>query len=599
MKGNAIYVFIIIVLFAPLLMYQANFFAGASILEAVNQGEKILLSEEEHSSFFNKIENLEEEIEILGKRFEKREEDLSEMIAGISREISKLSLEIKESELLTFQEEVYQDKININTASKEKLTEIINIGPVLAEKIIEFRENNPFSSINDLLLVDGIGELSLKNIKEQNLVFVSDISPQQIIEEEITEEEPIIEKEDCRVDINKASKEELKKITGIGDKMAEVLIKERPFSSVYDLKRVSGIGSITLGNIIKQDCAYVEDPVSGSISRTSSRTSTLNVEEGCSENSIEINTASKEELTEIIHIGESRASDIISLRPFKSLDDLYKVSGIGSLTVEDIKDQKCAYIDESLLSQEEEIFFEVYPQSLNFEVKYGEEPQFSYISTTQDILKVDYSTSTSWILTDKEENKFSVSVDATGKEIGNYEGKIEFDYKGEKETVLVFLEVLKQPENLLENEFFEDFDSKIPNKWNWEHTENRISQSDKNPFLGDYNVSLIPIGSHNTLTQKIKGIENTTYYGEIWAKSTDKTRVRVGIRRDANNQYGDYVELKNNQWTKIKFSRESNKGEDDGIIISILESENGERPKIKIGAAWLSIHKSPEEWPNS
>ena len=57
---------------------------------------------------------------------------------------------------------------------------------------------------------------------------------------------------------------------------------------------------------------------------------------------IDVNTASLEDLVKIIHIGEARALELISLRPFSSLDDLTRIKGIGDLRVEDIKKQGLA-----------------------------------------------------------------------------------------------------------------------------------------------------------------------------------------------------------------------------------------------------------------
>src|SRR5262245_6911062 len=58
---------------------------------------------------------------------------------------------------------------------------------------------------------------------------------------------------------------------------------------------------------------------------------------------VNINTATKEELTTLQGIGEKRAQDIIDYRtkngPFKSVDDLEKIPGIGPGTMKQIRPQ--------------------------------------------------------------------------------------------------------------------------------------------------------------------------------------------------------------------------------------------------------------------
>lgn len=59
------------------------------------------------------------------------------------------------------------EKININTASKEELIMLDGIGDVLAERIIEYREENgSFSSIEEIQNVKGIGTLRFNTIKD-------------------------------------------------------------------------------------------------------------------------------------------------------------------------------------------------------------------------------------------------------------------------------------------------------------------------------------------------------------------------------------------------------------------------------------------------
>lgn len=59
-------------------------------------------------------------------------------------------------------------RISVNTASSVELQELPGVGPVLAERIIAFREQNgPFISLDGLLEVSGIGEAILRSMSEQ------------------------------------------------------------------------------------------------------------------------------------------------------------------------------------------------------------------------------------------------------------------------------------------------------------------------------------------------------------------------------------------------------------------------------------------------
>lgn len=56
--------------------------------------------------------------------------------------------------------------ININTATVEQLQQIPNIGAVLAQRIVDFRENfGSFRSVDELLEVEGIGEKKLEGLR--------------------------------------------------------------------------------------------------------------------------------------------------------------------------------------------------------------------------------------------------------------------------------------------------------------------------------------------------------------------------------------------------------------------------------------------------
>ena len=65
------------------------------------------------------------------------------------------------------------ERIDLNRATKEELIELPGIGPVLAERIIQFRrQHGGFRGVEELLEVKGIGRKRFERIKD--LVVVSE-----------------------------------------------------------------------------------------------------------------------------------------------------------------------------------------------------------------------------------------------------------------------------------------------------------------------------------------------------------------------------------------------------------------------------------------
>ena len=58
------------------------------------------------------------------------------------------------------------NKININTASKEELMTLSGIGESIANKIISYRKNTPFRIISDIKNVSGVGDSLYEKIKD-------------------------------------------------------------------------------------------------------------------------------------------------------------------------------------------------------------------------------------------------------------------------------------------------------------------------------------------------------------------------------------------------------------------------------------------------
>ena len=57
--------------------------------------------------------------------------------------------------------------VNINTATAEELQVLAGIGSVKASSIVAHREKEPFSSVDELTRVEGIGSATLERIRSQ------------------------------------------------------------------------------------------------------------------------------------------------------------------------------------------------------------------------------------------------------------------------------------------------------------------------------------------------------------------------------------------------------------------------------------------------
>ncbi|MDD5175669.1 MAG: ComEA family DNA-binding protein [Sterolibacterium sp.] len=68
--------------------------------------------------------------------------------------------------------------ININSASEAELEKLPGIGPVKAKAIVEERsKNGPFTSVEDVKRVKGIGNATLEKLKSEITVTGASASP--------------------------------------------------------------------------------------------------------------------------------------------------------------------------------------------------------------------------------------------------------------------------------------------------------------------------------------------------------------------------------------------------------------------------------------
>ena len=64
--------------------------------------------------------------------------------------------------------EMQATKVSLNKATASELESIRGVGPLLAERIVQYRETKgPFKSLEDLIGVPGIGQKKFAKLKDQ------------------------------------------------------------------------------------------------------------------------------------------------------------------------------------------------------------------------------------------------------------------------------------------------------------------------------------------------------------------------------------------------------------------------------------------------
>ncbi|GAB4322832.1 MAG: hypothetical protein Kow0059_18040 [Candidatus Sumerlaeia bacterium] len=316
------------------------------------------------------------------------------------------------------------DKININTATAAELDTLPGIGPAYAERIIQHRQQNgPFKSIEDLRQVKGIGEKTFENIR--NLITVGGdsgqgelkttgpVKPPDRVRPSNVEQNaapattpapatgtsaagaptqsvpapplpgtaappaatPSAAPATKKININTATAAELDSLPGIGATYAQRIVEYRtangPFKAIEDIQKVKGIGPATFEKLkpfitVGGDDSLIrttgpvqppdrqapgpvpspaETPAPPAGGQTAPAVSPTPAPAASSSGKININTATAAQLDSLPGIGPAYAQRIIDYRtangPFKSVDELTNVKGIGPKTLENLRPFIC------------------------------------------------------------------------------------------------------------------------------------------------------------------------------------------------------------------------------------------------------------------
>ncbi|MBI2806747.1 MAG: helix-hairpin-helix domain-containing protein [Planctomycetes bacterium] len=148
------------------------------------------------------------------------------------------------------------------------------------------------------------------------------------------------------LDLNRATRGELRLLPGLGDALAQRVIDHRPFRSVDDLRQVPGIGPKTLERLrprlfVSQHESYTAFDDDEPMPRESKpRTARLSKKALLLTEPINVNQASQKELQKLPGIGPKLSQRILDVREkgaFTTVADMRRVPGIGPKTIENLR----------------------------------------------------------------------------------------------------------------------------------------------------------------------------------------------------------------------------------------------------------------------
>jgi competence ComEA-like helix-hairpin-helix protein len=147
-----------------------------------------------------------------------------------------------------------------------------------------------------------------------------------------------------RLDLNRADRVQLVQLPGVGEALAGRIVDYRAehggFHSVDELRRVSGVGPAVLERLRPFVEVATADEDSAADPKAEAIPAAVRTKKATADTRVDINSAESAQLQKLPGIGPKMSQRILearAVRPFRNVDDLRRVHGIGPKTLERLR----------------------------------------------------------------------------------------------------------------------------------------------------------------------------------------------------------------------------------------------------------------------